>query len=259
MIIDIKGVVDTATRIGQYRNSLEAVRPIWEQLGSLASYDPDAKQIYTTGVSSLAAYRDQLQSTEKSFKSSIDEIQGMFSPIASIVSTSGSTASFFLPEVSDTTLKPLYIVTPVDQYEAYVERFTRFDPDLGKTYKEIWEALYGTRADPERASLYLMRQAFDHFFDKLAPDDEAIRRSPYWERNSENQVTRKDRIKFAANKRITDPAKAKTLIASAEHMVEVYTGLNIAHKRGELDKNKARSALEEMRSILQDWADAIGI
>jgi len=119
--------------------------------------------------------------------------------------------------------------------------------------------LYGTRSDPERVALYEMRQTYDHFFACLAPDEE-VRKSKYYHEKSGNdkgKVFREERILYAANKHIKDSEKAKTLIASADHMLEVYNSLNRAHNRGELNKVKAFRSLEEMRTILEDWIDAI--
>lgn len=154
------------------------------------------------------------------------------------------------------------MLPPPDRHKAYAQRLALVDPALGKTYQGIWEALYGTDADPERAATYLMRQAFDHFFSKFAPDD-AVRNSPSRQKNVEgkkdNQVTRSERLEFTAVTHIGDPVKAEALMVSIKHMVAVYSSLNRAHDRGELDRGKARQVLNEMRSILEDWIDAIKI
>jgi hypothetical protein len=181
--------------------------------------------------------------------------------VVSFIHASGATASF-IPNVSVIPFSQNYVPLPSpDRHQAYVERFFRFDHALGKTYQKIWETLYGTRADPGRGALYLIRQAFDHLFDKLAPDDE-VRKSSYWtqkEHGKENQVWRDERVRFAAAKNVKDQNRANTLIASAKHMTGVYQCLNSAHKRGEMNQMESHQALAEMQSILEEWADAIEI
>lgn len=139
------------------------------------------------------------------------------------------------------------------------ERLSKLDPQLGKVYQQIWESLYGTTAEPERTALYQMRQAFDHLFEILAPDDQ-VRKSAYFvkkEGNKPDQVDRKERLQFAAFSRVAYRPQAQTLAASSVQLLEVYQALNQAHKRGELSREKARTALFAMQSFLQDWADAL--
>jgi hypothetical protein len=42
-------------------------------------------------------------------------------------------------------------------------------------------------------------------------------------------------------------------------MVDVYEALNKAHARGTLDAEKSRSALKEMRVIIETWMEAVEI
>jgi len=89
-----------------------------------------------------------------------------------------------------------------------------------------------------------------------------VRASPYWhEKDDEdpNHVTRRERMKFAAYTRIRDQSKAQTLAASAKHILDVYKALNKAHQRGSLDPAKAREALREMRTIIEDWVEALDL
>ncbi len=79
-------------------------------------------------------------------------------------------------------------IMPIMPIMHYAERFSVFDNALGKTYKEIDETLYGTISDPERATMFVVRQLYDHFFQVLAPDEE-VRASKYWR----NKKPEKDR------------------------------------------------------------------
>ena len=140
-----------------------------------------------------------------------------------------------------------------------LDRLRKLDPALADTFGAIKEVLYGTKSDPERAALYLIRQMFDHFFGLLAPDD-LVRKSPYWEKkkgNNPDLVSRMERLKYAAYEHVSDDTKRERLLATAKHMLYVYNALNRAHTRGKLDVSKARSALREMESLIQNWVIAI--
>ncbi len=256
-----RSLVDGATYVGYARDAFRTIRPMWVSLGNSGITDPVGASIYASAVNFLSAFRDEVRAQQSSVIVLSGLLQQTSGSVVSFINASGATASF-IPNVSVIPFSENYVPFPSpDLHKSYAERFSRFDQALGKTYQEIWEALYGTRADPERGALYLVRQAFDHLFDKLAPDDE-VRRSSYWtqkERGKENQVWREERIRFAAAKHIKDQGRSNTLIASAKHMTDVYEGLNRAHERGGLNQMKARQALAEMRSILEEWADAIGI
>ena len=100
---------------------------------------------------------------------------------------------------------------------------------------------------------------FDHLFGVLAPDDK-VKVSPYWEPkddNETNQVTRAERIEYAANTHIRNKTASERLIASTKHMLEVYNTLNKAHKRGKLDRSQSRESLKEMQSIIEDWVQSL--
>lgn len=119
--------------------------------------------------------------------------------------------------------------------------------------------LYGTWSNPERGSLYLIRQVFDHLFGVLEPDDE-VEASPYWRPKDKDelyQVTRAERIEYAANTHSKNKTASKRLIASTKHMLDIYNTLNKAHKRGKLDRSQSRGSLKEMQAIIEDWVQSL--
>lgn len=252
-------LVDSSTHVGYTRDAFRAVRPVLVRLGNTVTTDPDVSAVYASNTDFLRAFRDEIRSHENQ----VMPLHGLFSGASgsayAFYSATGTTASIvqasaFAPD------EPLVLNSP-HQHDEYARRFSQFDHALGRTYKEIWEVLYGTRADPERAALYLIRQAFDHLFAKLSPDSE-VRKSPYWTKKTvgeQDRVTREERIQYAAAKHIKDGARAKTLLSSSRHMLNVYDVLNKAHKRGKLDPTNARRALAEMQAFLEDWANAVGI
>ena len=133
------------------------------------------------------------------------------------------------------------------------------DLPLGETYAGIEANLYGGKPDGARSALWAARQAFDHLFGVLAPDDK-VRESTYWgdgTAEKPKQVTRGERIRYAAAKHVQDPSVANTLAASATHAVDIHDATNQAHKRGSLDEGRARAAVREMMTVLQAWADAV--
>lgn len=252
--------VESSTNIGYARDAIQSVRPIWERLGNSDTSDPDILDLYKTNYQFLQSFRNEV----RSYQEMATPFFGLFNNTAGtasvFVSASGSTDAFVGNITEYSPLDFPVFLTP-SQHETYTKRFMTFDESLGKTYQEIWEVLYGTRADPERAALYLIRQSFDHLFDKLAPDDE-VRRSPFWtlkKGDKPEQVWREERIQYAASTHIKEKARLETILASSKHMLSVYQALNRAHERKNINRAKARKVLEEMRTFLEDWANAVGL
>jgi hypothetical protein len=252
--------VETSANIGYARDAVKSVRPLWEQLGNLSTSNPDASNLYESNFRFLQAFRDEVRIKEGLAL----PLAGLFVDTAgtasSFVTASGATGAFFGDVAEYSSLDFPVFLTP-DQHELYVKRFLQFDEALSETYQEIWEVLYGTRADPERAALYLIRQAFDHLFSQLAPDDK-VRKSPFWnmkDGDQPDQIWREERIQYAASTHIKDKARAETLLESSKHMLNVYQALNRAHERDKINRVKARKALEEMRTFLEDWANAVDL
>lgn len=185
-----RSLVDGATYVGYARDVFRTIRPMWVSLGNSGITDPVGASIYASAVNFLSAFRDEVRAQQSSVIALSGLLQQTSGSVVSFINASGATASF-IPNVSVIPFSENYVpFRSPDRHKADAERFSRFDQALGKTYQEIWEALYGTRADPERGALYLIRQAFDHLFDKLAPDDE-VRRSSYWiqkERGKEQRL-----------------------------------------------------------------------
>jgi hypothetical protein len=253
-----KEFVGVSEKIGYARDSLYSIRPIAERLGDSTSTDPGAVNLYRDDLDILYSIRDEVNSLMAEaypFTSSVIDTAGS---AISYCSSTSTTASFVFRADANLDME-LPVIHPFHHLEDYSERISNFDYALGKTYREIWEILYGTRSDPERAALYLIRQAFDQIFFKLSPDDD-VRASSFWsekEGDTPNQIWRIERIHFAANTHVKNKLKAKTLLASSKHMLDVYKSLNEAHNRGEINRVRARKALEEMRNFIEDWISAI--
>lgn len=256
-----QGLVKTAQSVGYSRDALVQTRQYWVRLTEMAKESPELTPFAMNAFDFIRSYHDEIAALQCQANIPSERFHA-----------AAGTADAFLA-VTDTTYS-IVMVTGVaqiqyrprpfpieDSPQTYAARFSRLDPALGRTYQGIWEALYATRADPARGALFLMRQAFDHLFGLLAPD-EKVRTSKYWKRKSgkkPNQVSRSERLKYAAFTHIKDPNRAGTMAASTKQVQDLYRALNMAHRRGELDEGKARKALLAMRRILEEWADAIGL
>jgi|GEM_PF-853111 hypothetical protein len=252
--------VEASASIGYARDALRSARADWERLGNSATTDPEASKLYEANVHFLLSFRDEVRQAQEIAMPAAQLFKNTAGTAVALTSATGSTASFFEGGVAYSTPEVPVFLTP-ELHNQYAQRFAAFDEALGRTYKEIWEALYGTRADPERAALYLIRQAFDQLFDKLAPDD-AVRNSAFWTPkvgDRPDEVWREERIQYAAASHIKDQARSKTVSASSRHMLDVYQALNRAHDRNTINRGKALNALAEMRSILEEWANAVGL
>jgi Predicted pPIWI-associating nuclease len=251
-----KQTVTEAQWLGQARQICLELRPAWQTITGVASNNPDAQTLVNTNTALMEAYRNEVFEVAEEIGQSHHKMRQITLGVDSLVQATGATYSFIQPNyllIDGSALRAEI------SHEDYADRLSRIDPSLGKTYRSIREVLLGTRDDPERAALYLIRQTFDHLFSMLAPDDE-VRKSEFWEPKEgekANQVSRRERIFYAIKEHVCDTTRAETLSASVSHMLEVYQALNRAHKRGAIERDQALFSLREMDSLLRQWADAV--
>ena len=253
-------LIDAATNAGYTRDTLARVKPYWVELSKQAIDDPSIVPIVRRGAEFIQSYHDELASLQDQTKIPLSGLYSVASTAGTLIANTNSTSSIVMVA---TVGEVPYVPNPLrrENGQTYMERFAKIDPALGSTYKQIWESLYATGSDPERAALFLIRQAFDHLFDRLAPDAD-VRASEHWkpkDGDRPEQIYRQERIEYAAYTHVKDSTRARTLAASARQMVETYQLLNHAHDRGELDRDKARKALVAMQRLLEDWADALNL
>jgi hypothetical protein len=246
---------------GYIRDRLEANEPYWVTLADCSPEDPDMDMTIASGEAFLRSYKQQL-----------NYLYGQLSDQSASLTTLASSGSTF-----DANTASLCDVIPIFQgkelehqpcpfieqgdYSSRERQLEKLDPSLARTYSQVWEALHGTRSDPERTALYLMRQTYDHFFYVLAPDDK-VRQSKVWKEKEGDKpelVTRAERIEYAALTHIKDEGWAKLMSSSAKPILKVYSELNQAHKRGELNPTKARRAVLAMDKVISDWLDALDL
>ena len=245
---------EAAAVIGEEKERIQAIRPVWQALADSDTDSSEYASVFTTGVHALAAHRDQLNEIRDQFGSVGSQVRLISGSTDSTMAITAATESFFSRGLVAVTPLPATL-PPREESRDVEEALLRLDPALHATYVGVREALYGTRSDPERAALYEIRQVFDHFFSILAPDDQ-VRESRYWspkEGDKPNPVTRDERLRYAAHTHARTPVLARTLIGSSRHMLSVHDALNSAHRRGELDVNKARTSIREMDTLLRQW------
>lgn len=242
-----------ASRIGYARRVLIDTENKWLSL-SESSEMPHSTLSALTSVLTLGQ-----EISEINAKGNVGgENRPIYSGILFLASATGSIVES-PPSLQEVTHGYDVLFAPMRNDEEYAAKLSAMNEPLGRTYRAINEVLFGTTSDPIRGSLFLMRQAHDQMFALLAPDDE-IRESPYWtvkEGTKPNQVYRSERIAFALATRVRDPSRVRTLSASAEHMLEVYEELNAAHSRDALDDARCRSAIQAMKTLIEDWTDAV--
>ena len=227
-------------------------------LAKNASKEPDAAVLYSSGVNSLSAYRDELEDLEGVVLPATQRAIEISASSDSLVNLTSATVTFVQPGVAIPLPSDLLEPSRADHAEIRA-KLDQIDPALGNTYGSIREVLYGTREDPQRAALYLLRQTFDHFFSALAPD-ESVRDSKFFRPKSGERpdlVTRHERLMYAAHTHIANPGRRSSIIASFRHMLDIYDALSSAHKRDSLNKEQSVAALGEMLALLQDWIRSI--
>jgi hypothetical protein len=247
-----------AIRIGQDRERISAIRPIWQELSNSDVSDPGAAQVYASGVYALAAYRDELaEFRDRAIPVTDRLIRQLPSTDGTAVLTSSSFTlirSSYIPALTASLFEPTQ-----SDHETIIKRLEGIDSALTKTYLAIREVLYGTTSDPERAALYLLRQTFDHLFSALAPN-ELVRSSKFFkpkDADKKELVTRHERLMYAAHTHITNVHRRNALVASSRHMLDLYDALNDAHIRGTLNTNQAREGLREMLVLIQEWVRSL--
>ena len=255
-----KLIVD-ATEVGKAKERIEAIRPIWVELSQSTVMDPGIAEMYGGSIQVLRTFRDDVKNMNSHYLKLGNLIGTITSSSDTVINTTSTTASF----VDAAIVTPYHKWDPSsvsERQEKTKKGLSKLDPDLAETYKSVWEILYGTKSDSGRGSLFMLRQVFDHFFNILSPDD-LVRKSQFWspkkEQENKNQVTRRERIEYAAFTHIRDEFSAKRLAETSNHILSIYELLSTAHTRGNLDEKQTIGALREMQSILESWIESMGL
>ena len=246
-----------AQHAGYIREVIHVTSPFYVQIAQMAEDIPELRDVVASGLYFIKSMDSELYQTNTQARPILNRLSGMSDSAEIFCGTSGTiTPSIYSKVVIPSFEAPPLLIAKESNIE---DKLSAIDPALADTYREIGQIYHGTTADPARAAISMMRQAFDHLFGKLAPDDE-VRKSPYWKPKKDaepNQVTRRERMIYTAYTYIRDPARAKTLIANIDNILETYKILNELHKRGALAEEQARRALKTMSKFIETWAEAI--
>jgi hypothetical protein len=259
-------IADAKRRGGRVLDQLDATDgvlaaglPYWEGLDDRVS--GQISPVVASGIAVLRGLADQAASLSaetgmlEQYASDMLSATGTYAALVSSVSGSGFHVPGFDPQV---------VTEQSDRYtdrRTYAERLRSFDPELGGVYEEIWQVLARTDSAPERAALAMMRQAFDHLVDKLAPVDR-VRAEPGWvpeDPDKPDQVTRRQRLEYIADHVLEGDAKRRLMHARINHVSEVYQSLNKLHSRQALDAEAAVAALRSMADFLERLVDDLAI
>ncbi len=251
-------LTSAAEDAGYSRQILMTSQPRYISLYDKAMTDPSVYPIVASGL----GYVKNMTIELNRLADLAGKVQIDLRPVSNSTGSFGSSISAATGMAgipNQPTFQPLPAPLPRRSREEYTSRLKSLDQSLAQSYDQVWQTYYGTTADRHRASLYMMRQVFDHFFSSLAPDN-LVRQSEYWERKAGDkpeQIYRSERVKYAAHVHIKNAESINTLAASAKHINDLYELANEAHNRGELNEDNADKALLAMDSILKDWIDAI--
>ena len=249
--------LEMAIRSGFALNAARTTKGNFEVIHHYIGEHPEFGPVMSSAYESAISMNEVLQGSDINFD---DDIQGMTTISHSLLttcSTSGSIVNTIDEDSSISLDTPSFLKVDGD---ATYEKLTKLSPPLAETYKEIEQVYYATNADNIRAALSMMRQAFDHFFNIIAPDED-VRLSEFWEEKigDENPslVTRRERINYAIAKKIKNPGSAKALTNDIDLIVKSYKVLNELHIRGELKEQPVKKSLFAVKHFLEDFSSCL--
>ena len=251
-------ISEGAQLAGYIRIALGISRKIYSALAIRSSEEPELIPIVQGAIDYVKNLTQELDNIESNVNPPIQRLHVFTSSAFTFTS---STGTFVDDSLLDTLEDSPFTAPPFlarDREEQAV-KFDRIDESLGETYRGAWETYHGGKSDPLRGALYLMRQAFDHLFGVIAPDDE-VRSSPSFMTkpgDEPDKVYRVERIQYASHKYIKDKRLAEAFSASAPQTKAAYDELNRAHARKKIDNEKATSALVTVSTFLEDFVSAM--
>jgi Predicted pPIWI-associating nuclease len=255
--------VGAAEAYGETKNQLIVIQPFWEELEKKAGSGSDYFEVFESGRANLAALTSTLRNAAEIYKPQLP-VAVTAAISADYLASNTVSACIILQKIGFEPVGYDPKTVPAPDYRNRKDlgvKLGKLDSTLGKTCDQIYQSLYVSTADPERAAMLMARQAWDHLFGKLAPDIE-VRDSQYWsviDPAKPHLVTRPQRILYAAYTHVRDEKKRNLILASSKAMLALYDELQRAHTRGELDRSKATNDLATIYAWLVLWADALDL
>jgi|SRR2546426_5552854 len=244
-------------KVGYVAESVETFKKGHQEVLNLHSMQDDLKPTVVSGNIMASAIEQQLDDLRKPVARLNYRIDSALPVFATTSVSSVTTSVSFAPETLVVRFRP-YPFAPNSDMEFYGRKLSELDPSLGNTYRGAWNVFYTQQHDPKRAALFQMRQVYDHFFEKLAPDDK-VRQSTFWSEkpgDKPNAIHRDERLCFAAHQCIRDEVRRTALLESVKETLRSYDRLQEAHKRGALSVENASEAFRASDSLIRRWIDA---
>jgi len=247
----------SAEELGYQLEVVRTVKPFWKYV------TPDMLQgTVASGAAVISHWRDQSEHWTRQSEELLHQVTIASGTATTIASNTVSIEYIHsLRRVVDS--ERVRRVTAQKDERTFVQiQLRRIDATLGNTYSTVWQYMHLPAFDPLRGPLFLMRQVFDHFLDRLAPDSEVLSQPDFVpdqklkERNNKG-VTRRHRIEFLAKSKLRDAGLRQLVLQSTQNFLDVYDELNQAHIRGELQEDKAKEAVYAASALLATWLRAV--
>lgn len=236
---------------------LEIIKQNYKTIISDIEHYEEYKPLIAAAYNEFKLIRELITKIRQSISKPIKLVGIVTSTVYSTYFASGSVAYEIYPELIPAPELPSFINPKI---ETVIEKLDRLDPALTATYQQIEQSYYGTNADNVRTAMMVVRQAFDHYFAILAPDNQ-VRKSRFWkpksEKGKENQVTREERLNYAISKHIKDQSVANLFIVETVNIINTYEFLNHLHKRGSLNLEPLKKAIFAMKYFIEKFTEAI--
>jgi len=253
-------IAAASEQAGYAQKMISASKPYWRSADKIFMEGTE-DEILTSGYDVVQSFNEEVHSLDEQSGEFLNKVQSVMGSAHIVANSTGSTAAFS-GYPFDFDPKPLrQFRYTFDSHDEYAKRISELDSSLGQTFGGIKGAYFGSSKDGLRQALFLTRQTFDHFFDVLVKDEE-VKQQSWWSPENPQEpdvVSRPQRIRYAAEKYVDDPARRQLLIDGAQHMNNVYNKLQKLHKRGSLDEEKDKDALFEMLDLLKTWVDSLKV
>lgn len=251
-----------AVQYGRMAEVFTVTKPYYVQAARQQASDLAFAGVIHSGMANVAAITSSLESAAGDVGIIANRSVPVWSAVVSFAGSAAATINFH--PVAGLKLDEIAVtLQPDERFQHLGERLEKIDPSLRPTCDQIFNDLYGTTGDPIRAAAFMTRQVWDHFFDRLSPKDDEVRKSKHWKlkegKDKPDAVSRAERVKCAIDKHVTDAVQHGLLHGAADSMCDTYNDLNTAHARAELNAVKARSAVAVLYRWLLQWADALNL
>lgn len=250
-------LTQSAEELGYQLDVVRAVKPFWRYV------TPDMLQgAVASGAAIISYWREDSESWNKQSEELLHRITVASGTATVFAANTAPIEYMHLPKpVVDSEV--IHRVTAQKDERTFVQmELVKVDASLADTYATVWQYMHLPVFDPLRGSLFLMRQVFDHFLDRLAPDSEVMSQMDFvpdekLKQKNGKGVTRRHRIEFLAKAKIKDEGSRLLVLHSTQNFLDVYDELNHVHIRGALDEDKAKDAVYAGSALLATWLKAL--